>query len=61
MRGRREHSCARRRRVYRLALAALVLIGLLEAMPARAASVMIVRPANSPPVMVETLVRLRAS
>ena len=59
MRGRREHSCARRRRVYRLALAALVLIGLLEAMPVRAASVMIVRPANSPPVMVETLVRLK--
>ena len=47
----------------RLALATLVSIGLLFvaplAAPARAASVIIVRPANSPPVMVETLVRLR--
>jgi len=45
--------------VRRLALAAFVSIGLFAAAPARAASVIIVRPANSPPVMVETLVRLR--
>src|SRR6476469_9116083 len=35
------------------------MIGLFSETPARAASVIIVRPANSPPVMVETLVRLR--
>jgi len=46
-------------RVGRLALATIALIGLFAAKPARAASVMIVRPANSPPVMVETLVRLK--
>jgi hypothetical protein len=45
--------------VGRLALAALAFIWLFGAAPARAASVVIVRPANSPPVMVETLVRLR--
>ena len=43
----------------RLALATVAVLGLLAATPARAASVIIVRPANSPPVMVETLVRLR--
>jgi hypothetical protein len=44
-----------------LALAIAVSIGLslYLATPACAASVVIVRPANSPPVMVETLVRLR--
>jgi len=46
--------------VRRLALATLVSLTLLfGAARARAASVMIVRPANSPPVMVETLVRLK--
>jgi hypothetical protein len=45
--------------VRRLALAAVVSIGLFAAAPARATSVIIVRPANSPPVMVETLVRLK--
>ena len=43
----------------RLALAAIVSIGLFAATAAHAASVIIVRPANSPPVMVETLVRLK--
>ena len=46
-------------RVGRLALAALALTWLLTATAARAASVIIVRPANGPPVMVETLVRLK--
>ena len=45
-------------RVGRLALAALASTWLL-ATAARAASVIIVRPANTPPVMVETLVRLK--
>lgn len=43
----------------RLALAIFVATWLPGAAAARAASVMIVRPANSPPVMVETLVRLK--
>ena len=43
----------------RFALAIFVATWLLGAAAARAASVMIVRPANSPPVMVETLVRLK--
>ena len=41
------------------ALAVFASIWLLEAAPCLAASVLIVRPANSPPVMVETLVRLQ--
>lgn len=41
------------------ALAVLALICFLGAAPCLAASVLIVRPANSPPVMVETLVRLQ--
>jgi hypothetical protein len=45
--------------VRRLALATLLSIGLFGAASARAASVIIVRPANVPPVMVETLVRLK--
>jgi hypothetical protein len=51
--------------VARIALALLVSSWLLGAAPAgaagevRAAGVLIVRPANSPPVMVETLVRLK--
>jgi hypothetical protein len=53
--------------VRRLALATLVSVGLLgaafaraaDAPAARAPSVLIVRPANVPPVMVETLVRLK--
>jgi hypothetical protein len=46
--------------VGRLALAILAAsAGLFGAAPARAASVVIVRPANSPPAMVETLVRLQ--
>jgi hypothetical protein len=45
--------------VRRLAQAVIVSIGLCAAQPARAASVVIVRPANSPPVMIETLVRLK--
>jgi hypothetical protein len=46
--------------VGRLALAVFVSTWLLGAAAnARAASVIIVRPANSPPVMVETLVRLK--
>jgi hypothetical protein len=43
------------RRLALIAFASLVLFGAA----ARAASVIIVRPANSPPVMVETLVRLK--
>lgn len=43
----------------RLALATLLATWVVGAAVARAASVMIVRPANSPPVMVETLVRLK--
>jgi hypothetical protein len=42
-----------------LALATLALTWLLTATAARAASVIIVKPANGPPVMVETLVRLK--
>jgi hypothetical protein len=45
--------------VRRLALAVVVAIGLLGATAARAASVIIVRPAGGPPAMVETLVRLQ--
>jgi len=46
--------------VGRLALLATVVsIGLLAAASARAAGVIVVRPANSPPVMFETLVRLK--
>jgi hypothetical protein len=45
--------------VRRLALATLLSIGLCGVASARAASVIIVRPANVPPVMVETLVRLK--
>jgi hypothetical protein len=45
--------------VGRLALAALAFICLYGSTPARAASVLIVGPANRPPVMVETLVRLK--
>jgi hypothetical protein len=46
--------------VARLALATFVsIVFLFAAAPARAASVIIVRPTNSPPVMVETLVRLK--
>ena len=69
MPGRRGRSFAhpRQRRVSRLALAVLASIGVFpatlaraaSATPERAASVMIVRPANVPPVMVETLVRLK--
>ena len=61
MPGRRGRSCAPLKisSVGRLGLAIIATIGLFAATPARAASVIIVRPANSPPVMVETLVRLR--
>jgi len=61
MRDLRGRSCAplKTARVGRLGLAIIATIGLFAATPARAASVIIVRPANSPPVMVETLVRLR--
>jgi hypothetical protein len=45
--------------VRRLALVTVASIGIFAATIARAASVIIVRPANSPPVMVETLVRLK--
>ena len=41
-----------------IGLAILVWIMLVWAVPARAAVVVMVRPANPPPVMVETLVRL---
>ena len=43
----------------RLGLTILSLVLLLGAAPARAATVAIVRPANPPPVMTETLVRLQ--
>ena len=43
----------------RLALSILASTWLFGAAPAGAASVIIVRPANGPPVMVETLVRLK--
>lgn len=39
--------------------APLAALAMFVALPANAASVVIVRPANSPPVMVETLVRLK--
>jgi hypothetical protein len=42
-----------------LALAALAAASVLAAPAARAASVLIVKPADEPPVMVETLVRLK--
>ena len=43
----------------RFVLAAVASTCLFVATPARAASVLIVRPANGPPVMIETLVRLK--
>jgi hypothetical protein len=45
--------------VGRLALAVVASTWLFAAPAAHAASVMILRPANSPPVMIETLVRLK--
>ena len=60
MRDQRGRSCASlRSRVRLLALGVLATIGLFAPAAARAASVIIVRPANSLSVMVETLVRLR--
>jgi hypothetical protein len=45
--------------VGRFVLAAVASTCLFVATPARAASVLIVRPVNGPPVMIETLVRLK--